>query len=385
MRTSSRFLALIIACLTCVPAICAQINPPPPDPHEMVTRQPTTLSKATDRNTAINLLARARRNYNLHTIPLPSVLKVSFETSGSAQIEGAGTMEELFDGKSLWRWTAQLQQSAIIRMGVTGGRTYGTNPSEPVPLRVQLIRAALHWAVAPSPGSAEIRSASVESDGKELTCLLLSGSPGVNPPPRAWVENESCIESATGLLKMWSEAPGIYAEYDYNGSTDFHGHTFPKLVSIFEDGRLTVTVHVVSLEDAPNLDPNAFKPSPEMGDSSGTFQLGVPDRFPMRVDPSNAPASPRFQPVIVHATLDAQDGHVLDAETLQNSNPELSRAALNLLKDMTFPASGFQEEVFINLQFHLPGMGRRGMPTETVPMSVQWVIANPRNKVPPGS
>ena len=37
-----------------------------------------------------------------------------------------------------------------------------------------------------------------------------------------------------------------------------------------------------------------------------------------RVDPSDGPTSTYFQPVIVHATLDAQGGRVIDAEALQD-------------------------------------------------------------------
>jgi hypothetical protein len=56
----------------------------------------------------------------------------------------------------------------------------------------------------------------------------------------------------------------------------------------------------------------------------------------MRVDPSDGPTSPFFQPVIVHAILDAQDGHVLDAEALQNSDRDLSRAALETVASASF-------------------------------------------------
>jgi hypothetical protein len=46
---------------------------------------------------------------------------------------------------------------------------------------------------------------------------------------------------------------------------------------------------------------------------------------------------------------------VLDAETLRNSDRELSRAAMDLVKSTSFQASGFQQEAFINAQFHMPG------------------------------
>jgi hypothetical protein len=146
MRTSTRFFGLFAPSLLCIPVISAQTNPPPPDPHETVTREPRTLSKPAERSAALGLLDRARHNYNLHDISAPYALKVSFETNGAAQTEGEGTMEELSDGGSHWRWTAKLPDSLMIRIGV-GGRVYGTNPSEIVPLRVQMIRSALHWPI----------------------------------------------------------------------------------------------------------------------------------------------------------------------------------------------------------------------------------------------
>ncbi len=155
----------------------------------------------------------------------------------------------------------------------------------------------------------------------------------------------------------------------------------PSAISIFEDGRPAVQVRVESLEDAPNLDPNLFKPTPEMADAGESFTLASPNRFPMRVDPSDGPTSPFFQPVIVHAILDAQDGHALDAEVLQNSDRDLSRAAMELVRDTSFPPSGFQQEAFINVQFHMPAAQLDGPPI--FHSSVHWMIWNGRGKGPP--
>ena len=101
----------------------------------------------------------------------------------------------------------------------------------------------------------------------------------------------------------------------------------------------------------------------------------------MRVDPSRAPTSTFFQPVIVHAILDAQDDRVLDAEVLQNSDRDLSRAAMNLVKSTSFSPSGFQQEVFINVQFHLPAVELGGPPI--FHSSVRWVIWEHRRKAAP--
>ncbi|MFY9845827.1 MAG: hypothetical protein WA718_07090 [Terriglobales bacterium] len=380
--TSTLLAALLFGLTLFDQTILAQTNPPPSDPHEMVKREPRTLTKPSDRSAALDLLDRARQNYNLHDISTPYVLKVSFDTNGAAQMEGEWTMDEASDGGSRWRWmtTATTADSAVIRIGVDG-RVYGTNPSEPVPLRVQLVRSALHWPIMRNAGASAIRAAEVERDGKTMSCLLLSASIPPNPAPRSWVEREYCIDPANGLLQMWSEAPGIYAVYDYSGGAPFHGHTLPRQISIFEDGRPAVQVRVESLEDAPNLDPNLFKPTPEMADAGESFTLASPNRFPMRVDPSDGPTSPFFQPVIVHAILDAQDGHALDAEVLQNSDRDLSRAAMELVRDTSFPPSGFQQEAFINVQFHMPAAQLDGPPI--FHSSVHWMIWNGRGKGPP--
>jgi hypothetical protein len=243
-----------------------------------------------------------------------------------------------------------------------------------------MVRSALYWPITRNAGASAIRATDVERDGKAMSCLLLSASIPPNPAPRSWVEREYCIDPATGLLQMWSEAPGIYAVYDYGGF-NFHGHTLPRQVSIFEDGRLAVQARVESFEDAPSLDPNLFKPTAEMADAGGSFTLASPNRFPMRVDPSDGPTSPFFQPVIVHATLDAQYGSVLDAEALQTTDRDLSRAAIDMVRSTSFPASGFQQEVFINVQFHMPAARWDGPPI--FHSSVRWVIWDRRGRVPP--
>jgi hypothetical protein len=381
MRTATRFFGLFASCLFCVPAVVvlAQTNPPPPDPHEMVTHQPRTLTKPADRSAAIDALDRARKNFDLHGISTPYAFKLSFETNGTTQTEGEGTIEELSDGGSHWRWTAQLRDSHVIRVG-DANHVYGTNPSEPVPLRVQMVRSALLWPIGRWVGASAIRAADVERDGKAMSCLLLSRAIPPNPAPRSWVESEYCIDSTTGLLQMWSEAPGIYAVYDYSGAAEFHGHTFPRQVSIFEDGRLAVQARVESFEDAPNLDSSLFKPTSEMLEAGGSFTLASPNRFPMRVDPSNSPTSTFFQPVIVHAILDAQDGSVLDAEALQNSDRDLSRDAVDLVRSTSFEPTGFQQEAFINVQFHFPAARLDGPPI--FHSSVRWVILDRRGGPP---
>jgi len=379
LRTT-RFFGFFASSLFFVSTVSAQTNPPPPDPHEMVTREPHILSKASERSAAVELLDRARESYDLHSISTPYALKVSFETNGAAQSEGSGTIEELYDGNSRWRWTEHFQDSNVVRIG-DDNHVYGVNPSEPVPLRVQLIRSVLMRPVVYNLGGFVIRAASVERNGRPISCFLLSHSLPPNPAPRSWIEREDCVDPATGLLQVWSEAPGIFALYDYTGTAAFHGITLPHQISIFEEGHLSVQLRVESLVDAPNVDPGLFQPTPEMTNAGESFALAPPVRLPLRVDPSNAPTSRFFQPVIVHATLDAQDGSVLDAEALQTTDPELSRAALDIVRSTSFDPSGSQQEVFINVQFHFPAARFDGPPI--FHSSVHWVALDHRVRTPP--
>jgi hypothetical protein len=380
MRPRRYLSAVSLSFLFCLPATLAQTNPPPADPHELVTRDPHILSKPADRTAAIELLDRARKNFELRNAQAPYDLKVSFESSGGTQNEGAGTMDELSDGNSHWRWTADLQQAHIIRIG-TDNRVYGGK--EPVPLRIQMVRSLLLRPVQHDVAKFEIRAADVKYEGKPLTCLLLSYSLPPNPAPRAWVEREDCIDPATGLLQMWSEAPGIYAIYDYSGAADFHGHLLPHQISVFEEGRLALEVRVESIADSPSLDPSLFQPTPEMAEAGEAFNLTGAGRYgPLRVDPSDAPTSRFYQEVIVHAILDAQDGSVLDAEALQNSNDDLGRAALDLVRNTAFDPSGFQQELFIGVHFHLPATRFGGPPIAVYHSRIHWVVLDHRMRPP---
>ncbi|MGB8592785.1 MAG: hypothetical protein WA755_18065 [Candidatus Acidiferrales bacterium] len=375
MRIIPRVLGSLLLTSLCSPAIFAQMPAVPADPHELVTRDAKLLTSPRDRNAAIDLLERARQNNNLNTLGAPYTMKASFTSSGQSLVEGDGTMEETSLG-SVRRWSAQIGELKQFRI-IENNQVYGTSVAEPVPLRVQMARAALLWPVPHRVGGMMIRSAKVNENGNDLSCLLLSGEAPSSPGPRTWFETEYCIDPATALLRMWSEAPGIYVEYDYTGATDFHGHTPAREINVFENGGLTLQVHLDSLGDPGEVDPNLFKVTPEMTENldGGSYMLSGPERFPMRVDPSNGETTSVIQPVIVHATLDSQYGKVIEEEALQNSDPELTRSALDLVKDWTFEATGFQREVFVNVQFHMPTTYAIAA---TIRPTIRWAVLEPR-------
>src|SRR5579863_123185 len=126
MATPLRFVGSLALALSCFSAALGQTNPPPADPHELVTREPKILSKTGDRSAAMDLLGRARNNFYIRDAGAPYALKVSFETNGATKNEGSGTMEEFYDGQSQFRWTARLHDVQVTRLG-SDQRVYGTN------------------------------------------------------------------------------------------------------------------------------------------------------------------------------------------------------------------------------------------------------------------
>jgi hypothetical protein len=324
----------------------------PDTPLELVTGSARALITAEERDAAMDLLGRARQNVTLHAAGVPPFqMKVSFTSSGGSQFEGDGTMEEIYAGPVL-RWTERLASSSQTHL-VSGGQTFATNPTEAIPLRVQMVRGAIFQPIGPAPGTGMIRAQNVQRDGQELTCLLLSGSVPTAPMPRQWVETEFCIDPQTALLHSWSAAPGIYVNYDYSDAIQFHGRTLARQITVVEANKPLLQIHIDSVKDADNLDPVIFEPTREMIGAGPAFVLGYPRRFPMRAGMLENSAPQMIQPVIVHATLSNVDGRVLEAEALQDTNPELAQAAVELVEHSQFPATGVQQEVFINVQEHV--------------------------------
>lgn len=324
----------------------------PDTPLELVTGSARVLITPEERDAAMDLLARARQNVTLHAAGMPPFqMKVSFTASGGSQFEGDGTMEEIYAGP-VFRWTERLASSSQLHI-VSGGQVYATNPAEPVPLRVQMVRGAIFQPIGPAPGAGMIRAQNVQRDGQELTCLLLSGSVPTAPMPRQWVETEFCIDPHTALLHSWSAAPGIYVNYDYGDAIQFHGRTLARQITVVEGNNPVLKIHIDSLQDGVHLDPAIFQPTREMTSAGPAFVLGYPQRFPMRAGLLENSTLQIIQPVIVHATLSNVDGRVLEAEALQDTNPQLAQDAVDLVEHSHFPATGMQQEVFINVQEHV--------------------------------
>lgn len=72
-----------------------------------------------------------------------------------------------------------------------------------------------------------------------------------------------------------------------------------------------------------------------------------------------------IQSVFVHATVD-RGGKVIEAETLQSSNPELSEKAIEALKSSNQGNSGMQREVYVNVELPNVEPANRGQAVRTV-------------------
>ena len=330
--------------------------PLPYDPLELATGPTMVPDTPEQRTLLLNLLERARQNSAMHTPgTAPFKIKVSFNsTGGDSHSQGYGELEETWLNGQTWRWSARLGDYSQLRVFYEGA-AYDDKPRGHMPLRLQMVRNSVFWPVGGNFAGALIRMATAKWEGTEVACILISGggNDAIATPGRRWEESEYCIDPKTGLLRIHSEAPGIYSVYDYIGGIQFHGRVLPRQTTIVEGGTSVLQIHLDSLEDANN-DPNQFVPTKKMlSHGPGAIMVG-PFRFPELVR-TPAGYSGDVQPVIVHAILD-QKGKVLDAEVVQTSDPALSAAALGVVWHSSYmPAQRqdrpLQREAFINVKF----------------------------------
>jgi len=161
----------------------------------------------------------------------------------------------------------------------------------------------------------------------------------------------------TQLIRIVSEAPGIYEIFDYSNPTIFHGHTIPGGITVYAAGQV-VLQQTLTVKDPDPADPALWTITPEM--FTGGVNLTAPTRSILsRTTGSTSTASSSSttagQPVIIHAMV-APDGHVVEAEALQMANPALAQSALDLVKNTQYgPAamaasSPNQREIYVTVQ-----------------------------------
>ena len=352
----SRFLLAFISLLLSSAAFTQeqQIAPLPSSSFELATSGVQTADTPEKRAAALNLLERARQNTDLHGLSsAPFVLKASFDSTGAVQHTGSGKLEEIWLSGRTYRWMASMNDYWQVRLSYKG-RIYDQHRGDLIPLRVRMLRTVVFWPIHNPATRAALRTVDANWKGSAVTCVLVAG-PGLAPAPgRHWEETEYCVDPKTGLLQIYSEAPGIYTIYDYAGGPQFHSHILPSHITIFEGSSPVLTAHIESMEDGSKTDPDSLKPTGEMQAAGPEPVLTSPMRFPQMVKSPAAGSGVTVQPVIVHAII-GEDGKVLDAEVLPGGNSALEQSALEIVKSTAYSprmrAEQAQREAFINVKF----------------------------------
>jgi hypothetical protein len=160
---------------------------------------------------------------------------------------------------------------------------------------------------------------------------------------RLWAEQEYCIDNASGLLDVFSPAPGTYFAYDY-GRNDFHGRIVPDRITASVGGFRVLDVQIVisdaSPESVPVVATAAYRPGITL-EAGRKFLISAPSNL----------ATSSIQTVIVHAAL-SPEGGVLEEEVSASEDPRLSQAALDVVKQHTFPQALTQRDTYVSVGFH---------------------------------
>jgi len=332
----------------------------PADPLELATGETKVLDTPQERATVLGLLERARQNSDLWGPTKPYVMHVSFSSSGAALYTGAGQMTQIWESPARFRFDAQLGSFTQTRL-FTGGRAYDLRSNSFVPLRLQMVRSVLFWPMNFN-ALGMLRIAAGRLAETDLLCGLFSAATNdpaemSSVPGRRWAETEFCVDPKSGLLRVYSEAPGIYAVYDYSEALEHNGYVLPRSINVTEAGQDVLDVRIESIADPTASDLAELVPSGELASAPIGNALSFPIRFPQF---TQAPEGYKgvVHPVIVHAIL-GPDGHSLDQEALQGSDAVLTQAAMDLIRSRTFPAANprlarAQREVFINVKFIVP-------------------------------
>jgi hypothetical protein len=331
----------------CLPAITAfsqtvsqdspRIAPVPPDPLELAAGQIQSANTPADREAALQLLGRARNQFALRSTGQAFDLKVSFavDSLGKTNYDGAWQMEDLFVPKQGHRWTAAAASGYTTTAIATTGKIYGDEASSAVPLRLLEARGVLFDPLQ-SPAYADrgsIRTFTATFRGAAVTCLLLSRSRNTARPAtgRDWEEAEECIDPQSGLLRMHSEVPGLYAVYDYSDAPQLAGHILPRTVTIMEAGRMVSKVTVESLGGLSTPDPGLFVPSDEMKARGEGVAMTSATRLTRVHGQGPFTLAMTLRAVCVVGIVTAT-GHLVEAHALQPSDPNSQAAVEDAMK-----------------------------------------------------
>ncbi len=349
MRSESSLTRGVLWCIVSgLPAIALAQNAPrvapiPRDPMELATGQIQSLATTAQRDSALQLLNRARNGYALRNLRRPWDLKVHFtvDSRGQTKFDGDWDMEDEFaPGQGLY-WTAQSVAGYSIA-GIFGANdTYAQASDSIIPLRLQEARAVLYNPLPPVPyaSGGSMRTVETTFRGAPVLCVLLDRSRNVSRPAaqRGWDESEDCIDSQTGLLQMHSETPGRYTVYDYTNAPRLGSHVLPRTVLVTEGGRVVSTITVKSLESVSSVDPSLFVPTDAMKAAGPAVAMTAATKISRIQGQSAVTPDMALQPVCIFGIV-TPAGRLVEAHSLQPSDPN-SDAALKDAEAIDFSPS----------------------------------------------
>jgi beta-lactamase regulating signal transducer with metallopeptidase domain len=307
----------------------------------------TTAASPADRAAVLALLEQARQNSDLHIAGTPPYhLEATFDASGPVTDVGSGELSETWLSGQRWRWTAMLGGYSSVRIG--SGRTgYDAEPDKPLPMRAHMLRRVI-FGPLPATKPGRIRTASARVAGAAVTCVLLAPAATPESPARMWQEDEYCIDAA-GLLRVHSPSRGAYTRLDYSRALRFGGRVLPGDLRAYLDG-VEVARARLTIRSAADVDDALFTATPEMIARGPAPTTGFAQKVLLR-----APAPhvvPGAAVTVVHASVDAS-GAVLEAE-VASGDPQLSTAALEIVRAHRFPNTGMQRDAYIGVDFSAP-------------------------------
>jgi hypothetical protein len=337
----------------------------PPDRLEAVTGAAQNVTTIEDRGAAVALLTKARTQSNVRSRPYR--LKTSFRSYGSLPSDGSWSMEDMSPAGLIYRWAAQGPGYSGVNLYTdsTRGLLFSNQPNLVIPTRLAQVRSAIFFPGAVNPNMA-VRTASGVLDGKEQTCLLLSRNlqNQVITGSRNWLEEEYCVDRATGLMTIHSVAPGLYVHYLYPSAPNFHGLFVATGFEIEQAGKIIVEAKTESIADPPDAKDPLFSNAGLTAIGAGEVMSGptsfadmMPPTTCMRAkDPSACLATSTTQVVSLHGTL-SPDGQLTDTEVLGASDPNLVQTALTRYSTWKLPGNRAQpgttpqtHEIFVTLR-----------------------------------
>jgi hypothetical protein len=330
-----------------------RIAPVPSDPLELVAGQIPVAATPASRKAILQLLARARSNYDLRIAGQGYDLKINFavDSLGQTDYDGAWEMEDLFVPRQGLHWTAEAAAGYTITGVASAGELYGEGTASAVPLRLEEARGIL---LHPLPSAAyasreSIRTSTTTFHGALVTCVLLSSSKRAAIPAlgRGWEESEECIDQ-TGLLQLHSETPGRYVVYDYSNAPQLGGHVLPRAVTVIEAGRIVSKISVEKLEEITVADPSLFVPTDGMKPGQA-IAMTAAAKISRIQGQGPFTSAMTVRPVCVFGVV-TPTGQLVEAHSLQPSDPN-SQAAVEDAKRIDFspstPAGAPRQQHFV--------------------------------------